>query len=46
MGDEWMNDKMIYYIEREIFATIDDEIILQCFQNMKTQNIQLSQIKN
>jgi Domain of unknown function (DUF4371)/hAT family C-terminal dimerisation region len=28
MGDEWMNDNMVCYIEREIFITIDDERIL------------------
>ncbi|XP_078164826.1 uncharacterized protein LOC144559628 [Carex rostrata] len=46
MADEWMNDNMICYIEREIFAAIHDERILQRFQNMKTRKIQLSQISN
>ncbi|XP_039135717.1 uncharacterized protein LOC120273135 [Dioscorea cayenensis subsp. rotundata] len=41
MGDEWMNDSMIVYIEKEVFATIDNETILQCFQKMQTRRIQL-----
>ncbi|KAH7679456.1 Ribonuclease H-like protein [Dioscorea alata] len=41
MGDEWMNDSMIVYIEKEIFATIDNETILQCFQKIQTRRIQL-----
>ncbi|XP_039123378.1 uncharacterized protein LOC120259998 [Dioscorea cayenensis subsp. rotundata] len=28
MGDEWMNDSLVVYIEREVFATIDNEAIL------------------
>ena len=35
MGDEWMNDCLVSYIERDIFKTIDNEAILQRFQNMK-----------
>jgi hypothetical protein len=46
MSDEWMNDNIVCCIEREIFATIDDERILQRFQNMKTQKLQLSQIRH
>ncbi|XP_042387989.1 uncharacterized protein LOC121980087 [Zingiber officinale] len=32
MGDEWMNDSLIVYIEKDIFATIENEQILQHFQ--------------
>ena len=35
MGDEWMNDCLVTYIERDIFGTINNEVILQRFQNMK-----------
>ena len=35
MGDEWMNDCLVSYIESDIFKTIDNEAILQRFQNMK-----------
>ncbi|KAH7655857.1 Ribonuclease H-like protein [Dioscorea alata] len=31
IGDEWLNDMMICYIERQLFATIDDEAILVRF---------------
>ncbi|XP_042041262.1 zinc finger MYM-type protein 1-like [Salvia splendens] len=41
MGDEWMNDSLVVYIEKDIFSTIDNEPILQRFQSMKTRRIQL-----
>ncbi|XP_073153527.1 uncharacterized protein [Henckelia pumila] len=41
MGDEWMNDSLIVYVEKEIFLTIDNETIIQSFQNMKTRKEQL-----
>ncbi|KAH7650649.1 Ribonuclease H-like protein [Dioscorea alata] len=46
MGDEWMNDSMIVYIEKEVFATIDNETILQCFQKMQTRRIQLTPLSS
>ncbi|XP_042446507.1 zinc finger MYM-type protein 1-like [Zingiber officinale] len=42
MGDEWMNDSLVKYIEKDIFATIENEQILQYFQQMNTRRIQLS----
>ena len=41
MGDSWMNDCLVTYIENDIFCKIDNEKILQCFQNMKTRREQL-----
>ncbi|XP_039135754.1 uncharacterized protein LOC120273181 [Dioscorea cayenensis subsp. rotundata] len=41
MGDEWMNDSLVVYIEREVFATINNEVILQRFQKMQTRRMQL-----
>ncbi|KAH7658156.1 Ribonuclease H-like protein [Dioscorea alata] len=41
MGDEWMNDSLVVYIEWEVFATIDNEVILQRFQKMQTRLMQL-----
>ncbi|XP_042386946.1 uncharacterized protein LOC121978711 [Zingiber officinale] len=41
MGDEWMNDSLVVYIEKDIFATIENEQILQHFQQMNTRRIQL-----
>ena len=35
MGDEWMNDCLVTYIERDVADKIDDELIIQRFQNMQ-----------
>ena len=35
MGDEWLNDSLLAYVEKDIFNTIDRETIMQRFQNMK-----------
>ncbi|XP_057756043.1 uncharacterized protein LOC130975241 [Arachis stenosperma] len=37
MGDEWLNDCLVTYIERETFNQVDNETIIQHFQNMKTR---------
>lgn len=42
MGDEWLNDSMMVYIEKAVFASVDDETILQRYQNMQNHRIQLS----
>ena len=34
LGDEFMNDCLVAYIERDLFATVDNEDVIQCFQNM------------
>ena len=36
-----MNDSLIVYIEKDIFHRIDNEVIMQRFQNMKTLRNQL-----
>jgi hypothetical protein len=41
MSDQWMNDSLIVYIEKDIFHSIDNEVIMQRFQNMKTRRNQL-----
>ena len=46
MGDEWMNDMMVCYIEKELFDSVDDEDILQHFENMQTRRIQLSRLNS
>lgn len=33
LGDEWTNDSLVAYIESDIFSTIENEQILQCFQS-------------
>lgn len=37
MGDEWLNDNLVVYIEKDVFDCIDNEIILQHFQHMKSR---------
>ena len=44
IGDQWMNDYFITYIEKDIFNTIKCEEIMQQFQNMKNRWRQLSKI--
>ena len=41
MGDQWMNDCLIVYIEKDVAYNIDNETIMQRFQNMKTRRRQL-----
>ncbi|XP_042432781.1 uncharacterized protein LOC122019372 [Zingiber officinale] len=45
IGDEWMNDNLIVYIEKDVFNTVDNEPILQCFQNMESRRMQLVHIR-
>ena len=42
MGDEWLNDNLVVYIEKKIFDSIDNELILNRFQNMDSRRNQLS----
>ena len=35
MGDEWMNDCLVTYIEKDVADKIDDELIIQRFQSMQ-----------
>ncbi|KAL6143494.1 hypothetical protein ACLB2K_054189 [Fragaria x ananassa] len=37
MGDQWLNNSLIVYIEKDVFACIDNEILMQRFQNMKSR---------
>ena len=41
MGDQWMNDCLVMYIEKDVVYNIDNETIMQRFQNMKTRRRQL-----
>ena len=41
MGDQWMNDCLIVYIEKDVARSIDNKTIMQRFQNMKTHRRQL-----
>ncbi|KAJ9182094.1 hypothetical protein P3X46_006123 [Hevea brasiliensis] len=37
MGDELLNDYLVTYIKRDIFASIDNEVIINRFQSMKNR---------
>ena len=37
IGDQWINDCLVTYIEKGIFKTIKCEEIMQQFQNMKNR---------
>ncbi|XP_024178590.1 zinc finger MYM-type protein 1-like [Rosa chinensis] len=41
MGDQWMNDCLIVYLEKDIFNSIDNESIIQRFQNIAPRRGQL-----
>ena len=42
MGDQWLNDLLVTYIENELFMRVDDKRIIQRFQSMKTRKGTLS----
>ena len=41
MGDEWLNDLMICYTEKELFRNISNEIIMKRFEEMKDRRMLL-----
>ena len=41
MGDAWMNDCLVIDIEKDVFNKINNELIIQRFQNMKSCRGQL-----
>ena len=41
MGDQWMDDCLIVYIEKGVACSIDKKTTMQRFQNMKTRRRQL-----
>jgi hypothetical protein len=41
MGDEWMSHCMICYIERDIFASIEDRQIIEHYQATRTRREQI-----
>ncbi|CAH9148251.1 unnamed protein product [Cuscuta epithymum] len=45
MGDDYLTDCLVCYIERDIFQAIDNEAIMQHFQNMKTRRIDLPRLQ-
>ena len=41
MNDDWMNNSMICYLERDLFASVEDENFLKRFQGFKIRKINL-----
>ena len=41
IGDQWMNDWLVVYIERNVVCSINNETNMQRFQNMKTRRRKL-----
>ncbi|XP_062080380.1 uncharacterized protein LOC133785140 [Humulus lupulus] len=41
MGDQWLNDSLTVYLEKDVFNAIDNEPIIHRFQNMKSRRGQL-----
>ena len=41
IGDQWLNDSLVVYIEKHVFNEIDNDVIMQRYQNMKTRREQL-----
>ena len=41
IADDWFNNLMICYIERELFNSLDEATILRWFQNLKSRKMQL-----
>ncbi|CAH9130400.1 unnamed protein product [Cuscuta epithymum] len=39
MGDDYLTDCVVCYIERDVFRHIDNEVIVQHFQNMRTRRL-------
>ena len=37
MGDQWIHDCLVTYIEKDVFKTIECEEIIKQFQNMKNR---------
>ena len=41
MNDDWLNSSMMCYIERDLFASIEDEKILKRFQGLRNHKMNL-----
>ncbi|XP_026378535.1 uncharacterized protein LOC113272972 [Papaver somniferum] len=44
MADEWMNDNLLCYIEKDIFDDIDNKVIIRRFHYMKNRRVQLPNV--
>ncbi|GAA0173980.1 hypothetical protein LIER_27468 [Lithospermum erythrorhizon] len=41
MGNSWLNDCLVTYVERDVFTTITDKTIINRFQVMSKRNVQV-----
>jgi hypothetical protein len=41
MGDEWMNNSILCYIERDMFVDVEYKKILKHFQDLRTRKLNL-----
>ena len=41
MREQLMNDSLVVYIEKDLFNNIDNEVVIQRYQCMKTRKGQL-----
>ena len=37
MGDQWLNDSLVVYVEKDIFDSINNELIMQRFKKIKSR---------
>ncbi|CAM8906239.1 unnamed protein product [Rhodiola kirilowii] len=37
MGDQWLNDRLVTFLERDVLRTISDDVILSHFQQMSSR---------
>jgi len=44
MGNDFLTDCLVCYIEKDVFRSIDNEDIIQHFQNMKTRRLALPRL--
>ncbi|XP_022873079.1 uncharacterized protein LOC111392022 [Olea europaea var. sylvestris] len=35
--DQWLNDSLIVYIEKDVFDKIENDVIMECYQSMRTR---------
>jgi hypothetical protein len=41
MGDQWLSDSLVAYVENDVLNNIDNDVIIRRFQSMKTCRLQL-----
>ncbi|PKU76197.1 hypothetical protein MA16_Dca022028 [Dendrobium catenatum] len=37
MGDDWLNDCLVPYIEKEVFDLVPNEVVMQHYQKMQNR---------